>query len=53
MANTTAHLQNSKTSRDSDVDQELSIFIKIFEFNLVTQPFKWIIMIMLLTSSFI
>jgi hypothetical protein len=33
MANTTAHLQSSKTN----VDLELSTFVKIFEFYLVTQ----------------
>ncbi len=38
MANTTAHLQSSKTRKDSYVDLELFIFVKIqyLKFYLVT-----------------
>ncbi len=35
-----AHLQSSKTNRGSYLDPELNIFVKIFEFYLVTHPFK-------------
>ncbi len=34
-----AHLQSSKTGRGSYSDPELYIFVKIFEFYLVTQSF--------------